>query len=139
MFIIVICCYLSLPKVRCKQMHCRWQWLFNFKLNMNCELKYFVYSLRLGFPFRKAMSACIKYIYMCSVTYCHNGFEAKESKKRELSIFFLQQFFSKVLKWKAFVCHWALFGSIGSTIVRSTNVVLSWLSTMMTVFVLERG
>jgi hypothetical protein len=29
MFIIVICCYLSLPKVRCKQMHCGWQWLFN--------------------------------------------------------------------------------------------------------------
>jgi hypothetical protein len=28
MFKIVICCYLSLPKVRCKQMHCGWQWLF---------------------------------------------------------------------------------------------------------------
>jgi hypothetical protein len=31
MFIIFICCYLSLPKVRCKQMHCGWQWLFKSK------------------------------------------------------------------------------------------------------------
>jgi hypothetical protein len=30
MFIIVICCYFSPPKVRCKQMHCGWQWLFNY-------------------------------------------------------------------------------------------------------------
>jgi hypothetical protein len=29
MLIMVICCYLSLLKVRCKQMHCGWQWLFN--------------------------------------------------------------------------------------------------------------
>jgi hypothetical protein len=29
MFIIVIFCYLSLPKVRCKQMHWGWKWLFN--------------------------------------------------------------------------------------------------------------